>query len=208
MSLDREAERLEQKELKKKKGRFGWKPVSGLEGGNIIRVLPFEHKVTKQDVREKLFPETKLGKTVTKWRRPITTYYKGDKNSPQERFLMNIVDLTEKGAEKKVEAWLAPKQAAITIGDYVLDVDYGESILGLEGRNFRILYDKDADPQAMYRVSIRDKELSKELDSTLAKQVQDFFDPEVLAKFSQEGTGDTAEDKENDSQGAEEDKLE
>jgi len=181
MALDIERERRKQAAIKRRSG-FSWKPQAG---ENNIRVFMFNHKVTKQDVMDGSFSKTDVGKMVQDWDRELQVEYKGkgaNQGKISYRYALNIVDLNQDG-NKTIQTWIAPSSVRETIGDYVADEDYGEDILGCEGRDFKISYDKDEVPAKMYSVILRDQKHCKELDNELQTQVKDFYNPEIYEKL-------------------------
>lgn len=72
MSLNLDREREKQLQLKSRgQGKY-WRPQ---DGQNVIRVLTFKHKVTKQDVEEKLYSKSDLGKTFEEWCYPVVMHF-------------------------------------------------------------------------------------------------------------------------------------
>lgn len=72
MGLNLEREREKQAKLKSRGDSKYWKPQ---DGPNVIRVLSFTHKVTKQDVEAKLYDKSEAGKTAGEWCYPFTVHY-------------------------------------------------------------------------------------------------------------------------------------
>lgn len=210
MAIDIEAERRKQAKLKQKSKGSTWKPEEG-EAGNIVRVLKFQHKVTKADVQAGYFTKEQIGKTLDLWDREVTRQFGFTENNapiistpesiakfekvkrikgkevaakirPSTAYAINIVDINAQG-EKKVETWLCPKSVRTAIGDHLVDSDYGEEIFGVEGRDFKIAFDKEAAPALMYKVKIREEKLCKELDEDLEDKVTDLYGEGVLETF-------------------------
>jgi len=63
----------------------------------------------------------------------------------------------------------------------VLDPEYGEGILGCEGRDFVVSFDKAKQGSEMYSVKLRDADKCEELPDSLLEEVKDYYSPEVLA---------------------------
>jgi len=216
MAIDYNKEKKKLAQMKQRSSST-WKPESGEE--NIIRILTFKHKITKEDVKAGMFPKDNLGKSSVEWDREIVRQFgftdnnapiianaeslakhkelassssKKDKVAAQKirpsyGYLLNIVDINQEG-EKTVQTWLAPKSVRIAVGDYLVDEDYGEDIFGVEGRDFKIKFDKEAQPAQMYKVAIRDEKHCKELDTDLEDKVKDFFDPDIYGAFGQDAS--------------------
>ena len=72
MGLNMQRERDRQAKTASKGGSRTWKPQ---DGPNVIRVLPFKHKVTKEDVANKLYEKADLGETFEEWNYPLTIQY-------------------------------------------------------------------------------------------------------------------------------------
>ena len=70
--LNLERERLRQASLKGGRDSKTWKPEDGDK--NVIRVLTFKHKVTKEDVEAKLYDKEEIGKTIGEWSYPYQVH--------------------------------------------------------------------------------------------------------------------------------------
>lgn len=191
MAIDIERERRKQAEIKKR-ASFSWKPE---KGENIVRVFKFSHKVTKEDVKAGLFPKESLDKKIEDWDREVLQVFRGegkDKGKESYKYALNMVDMSTTD-EKKIDVWLAPRSVREAIAAYLADEDYGEDIFGCEGRDFKIIYDKNEAPNKMYKTTIRDEKHCKELDEDLTEQVKDFYDAEVYAKYNSSAETPTKE---------------
>lgn len=211
MSLDLSREREKQLKLKSKGSGSGWKPQ---DGPNVFRVLKFSHKVTKQDAAEKFYPSKDIGKTVEEWEYPIVMQYglspenrkapvkatpetielyeklkatdeeKAQRIRPSKKFAMNIIDLND--PEKGVQIYLAPRTVREFIGDYLIDEDFGEGILGPKGRDIKLTYDsKSKDAKSYYKCILQDKDKCRAISSKITDGVFDLYDPVVNCKFVQ-----------------------
>jgi len=220
MGLDLEALKKKQLNLKRGKNNGNtWRPEKG-EQGNCIRVFKFTHKITKEDVTLGLFPKDKIGKTIEEFDRPFTRHFGMTENNapvfstkelmtkynqlakskdksdqklakvirPDTRFVLNIVDTNK--PEDGMKLWLSPKTFRTELGDYLIDDEYGESILGVSGRDFKVVFDPDADPKNMYKIKLRDAGKSRKLSSKFNEAIIDLYSPEVYASFALEYEGD------------------
>lgn len=221
MALDLGKIKKRQKETEAKSRGGFWKPE---EGKNTIRVFPFTHKVTKEDVKAGLFDKDKVGKTVTELDRPVVRFFPGGgapvhasdadvaawrkkmdkaskseqaklrKEGPQQHWMLNIVDTGSD--EQKVVEYAANKTVYNAVLAVVLDEeDGGEDVLGPKGRDFIITYDPNKEGAAKYSVSLRDEKKSEKLPETLEEQVKDFYDSSI---FEALGSGEAAEEEEED----------
>ena len=198
------------------------------EGRNMIRVFAFSHKVTKDDVARGLFPKEKLGKTVEELDRPVSRFFtKGQPPTlhlsdndpmykqyqhvlkskgkdaaqgfrPSLQFMINIVDIND--PDKGVIEYGAPKTVYHAILGYVLDPEYGETILGCAGRDFIIEYNSKADGAQKYSVKLRDEKKCEALPESVEEGVKDFYDPEVFSAFGSnpEGVQTAGDEEESD----------
>lgn len=214
MPLNASREREKQASLKSggtDRGKF-WKPENG--DGNRIRVMPFDHKVTKEDVAKKLYPKEDLGKTITEWVFPYKVHFgliaenrkipvlstpeimeayiellaqdeaAAKEVKPQNKFAMNIVDMNH--PENGVQIWHAGKMVREEIGKYVVDEEYGESVLGIKGVDWKIIYNANAkSPKDYYQIIIQPEKSSKVMKPAIEETVLDLFDPAVHELFVQ-----------------------
>lgn len=103
---------------------------------------------------------------------------------PSRSFAMNIIDMNE--PDKGVQLYLAPSSVREVIGDHVADPDYGpEMCVGLEARDWKIIYNKDEDPGKMYKVIISPK-AGKKMASGVQSMTKDLYDPAVYGTFAKE----------------------
>lgn len=72
MGLNSAREKERQAKLASRKDSKTWKPE---DGPNVIRVLKFKHKVTKEDVLLKLYSKPELGTVQEEWCFPFTVQY-------------------------------------------------------------------------------------------------------------------------------------
>lgn len=222
MALDIEKIRNRQSETKAQQVGNRWQPRK--EGINHLRVFKYVHEVVKQDVSTGAYRKEKLGKKVDEIDRPVVVQYgtrednrpvlaneksiaeyrelmNGDKTEqarakqikPSTRYLLNVVDTDEKPT--KMRFWMCPKIVYNQILGTILDPDFGEDVLGPEGRDFSVKVDREAGPAGMYSVNIRDKEKSPKLPSNTVGQVIDFYAPKWSEKVglasSSEASGPT-----------------
>jgi hypothetical protein len=93
----------------------------------------------------------------------------------QERNAINVVDMDNpKDGMKRID--LGPQAFNRLLEQYFDKVDDGiedDELFGCKGRDFIINYNKSADPDKKYTVSIRDKERSDELPEALSSKVLD-----------------------------------
>lgn len=71
--LNQARERERQAKMKSGGNSKTWKPEEGSK--NIIRVLTFKHKVTKEDIALGLYEKKELGETVNEWTYPFQMHY-------------------------------------------------------------------------------------------------------------------------------------
>jgi hypothetical protein len=200
MGLDLAGIRKRQNEAR---GGKYWKPTSGSK--NHVRVFKFSHLVTEDDVTAGLFTKEKVGKSVDDFDRPVTLVYGtgeskkpvlatkehharyeklagskkkedrelADKIKPRRQGLLNIVDTDTRPF--KMQLWQAPPGVVADLFEKVCDSDYGEAILGAEGRDYTVDYDKTRPAAKMYSISVRDQDKSPKLPAELAAKVIDFY---------------------------------
>lgn len=116
------------------------------------------------------------------------------KLAPRTSYFLNVVNTSSQ--EPKMLEYAAPKTVYCAILDYVLDPEYGEEILGCEGRDFVIMFDKNKKGSDMYQVKLRDADKCEELLDSLESQVKDYYDPEVLETLGD--SPDAVRDMEDD----------
>ena len=210
MPLDIEGIRRRNAELKRARSGTGFKCQ---QGENVIRILSFTHKVTKEDVSEGRFPKDKLGKTVEEFDREVVRQFGFTENNspifstdkslaeydkvkkskdPEDMKIAKSIRPDRKYAmnivdmndpEKGVQLYLAPKTVREIVGDHIEDPDYGVEIIGLAGRDFKIHFDKNAEAAQMYKVIISPKP-GKKFGSKVQELVKDLWDPEVYNLFA------------------------
>lgn len=214
--LNMERERNRQANLKSKSNSKTWKPEDGDK--NIIRVLMFKHKVTKEDVAAEFYEKKEIGTVANEWCYPFIVHYglveknrkipvrstpqimeayyklKNSKDKddqkiaskfyPKKTYAMNIVDIN--APEKGVQTYLATKTVREFIGDHVASEHYGEGVLGIKGRDWQIIYNKNTeDPKAKYKVLLLPEKASRAMNSKVEKMVVDMFDPAVNSEFAE-----------------------
>lgn len=199
MGLDLDG--IKKRQSEGRKGKF-WRPGPGR---SHIRIFKFTHLVTEADVKAGYFTKDKLGKTIEDFDRPVTLIFgqredkkpvlatkelleqyerlstsksKSDKAmaekcKPQRKGLLNIVDTDVRPF--RMQLWQAPSGVVGDLFAKVCDEDYGEDILGPEGRDYTIKFDKDAAPAKMYSIDVRDREKSPKLPEELAEKAIDFY---------------------------------
>ncbi len=210
MALDLDRIKKKQAATKSSGGNF-FKPQ---EGRNIVRVFSFKHKVTKADVKAGHFNKKHLGKTVDELDRAVTRVFINRKpyliksasdpiarkhaDDVSTQYMLNVVDVM--GAEKKVKQFGAGKTVYNAIIDSIMDPDYGEGILGCNGRDFVITYHPDKEGANRYSVRLRDESKCTKLPASLAKGVYDYYDPAVYETLGepQNDAPDDEEDEEED----------
>lgn len=206
---------------------------------NLIRVFKFTHKVTPEDVKSGLYVKDKLGKTVEEFDRQVKMQfgfrekkapiiatpqtlakYDSLKNSsnennqkaseaikPSTKYLMNVVDMDEK--PRKMRHWAAPATAYNDILAIVMNPEFGEAVLGPDGRDFIITFDKDKPATEMYKVQLRDKAKSSRMDPKLQEKVLDFYTTKGLTEVglvakAKTDAGPAQEEEETEEQETEE----
>lgn len=170
MGLNLSREKEKQDALKSKGGKSrdkGWQPQ---DGPNVIRVLPFTHKVTKEDVAAKLYGKSEIGKTMTEWQYEVVMHFGlTAKNYPvksNDEIMALYSKLRKSKSEEDlkradrikpsrkyamniidlnnpeggVQLYVAPKTVREFVGDHLIDPDFGEAILGAKGRDIKIEY--------------------------------------------------------------------
>lgn len=227
LNLDRIRQRQKETASSGKSGNF----FKAVEGKNTIRVFTFNHKVTKEDIAQGLFPKDKLGKVVSELDRPVTRFFEGkgkpflsggkddprmvayekamkkagkDKEAQQEArkigprtsYFLNVVDTSSE--TPVMTEYACPKTVYNAILDYVLDPEYGEDVLGCEGRDFIITFDKSKQGSEMYSVKLRDADKCEELPDSVLDGVKDYYSPEVLETLGASSDEVRDEDKEEE----------
>lgn len=223
LNLDKIKKRQKETETKSRGGY--WKPQ---DGKNYIRVFTFDHEVTKQDVAKGLFDKKQLGKTVTELDRPVLRFFpdggkpvfasdedvaawqkKMDRtkpkskereqvrrSGPQQHWMLNIVDTSAN--EMRVVEFAANKTIYNAILQTVLDPEFGEEILGPEGRDFIITLDEKKEGAARFGIQLRDAKKSEKLSDDLQEEVKDYYDPDVYAALADEETSDDSDDEDDE----------
>lgn len=90
-----------------------------------------------------------------------------------KRFYVNMVNIDD--VEKGMQIVPLPGSVFNTLLEYLMDSEYGDSILGVKGRDFIIARDTAQTPDKMYTVKLRDRERCEELDEDLQANVSDLF---------------------------------
>lgn len=125
----------------------------------------------------------------------------GTQLSARRAFYVNMIDIDNQ--EAGIQLGCITSSVYNVILSYVTDPEFGEDILGYNGRDFVVDFDKNLDPSKMYTVKIRDAERCEELSEDLQDTVTDLFRCEALeAGWSSnenlsesEGTGEDDQDK-------------
>lgn len=118
-------------------------------------------------------------------------------NGPRTSYFINVVD-TSKETPKVVE-FAAPKTVYDKILSELLDPEGdGEEMLGCKGRDFVITFDKSKKGADMYDTKLRDAKKCEELPESVEEGVQDFYDPETLAKLAAPADSEDASDDDED----------
>lgn len=186
-----------------------WRPKPG---ENRIRILKFSHKVTKEDIEGRLFGKESLGKEVTDWCYPFQIHFglvPENRNipvrstqeildklaeldvpkevmlkiRPNNRFALNIIDLND--VEKGVQVAIIGTSIWRDVVKYLVDADYGESVLGAKGLDWKITYNKDVkDPKLMYETMIQPEKSSRPMNPKVEKMTLDLYDPEINQDFA------------------------
>ncbi len=193
-----------------------YRPQDGPTKKNTIRVLSFEHVVTREDVAAKYFKPEKLGKKLQQLDRPICIQFgiRGDNRpvhatketlakynelkkkvgkegardiAPQKKWVVNVIDTQD--PEPSVKIYQMPKAVFDSILDYLMDPEYGREMLGVRGRDFNIYFDKTKGPSGMYKVAPRKEGMSKVYPSDLEKNVFDLWHPMVYDMLAEQADG-------------------
>jgi hypothetical protein len=220
MGLD--LDRIRKRQAEGRQGRF-WRPTSG--GKNHIRAFKFSHVVTEADVKAGFFPKEKLGKKIEDFDRPVKLVFGiGEDKKPvlatkehQDRYeklaasnktsdqslaekvkpkisgLLNIVDTDARPF--RLQVWKAPPGVVSDLFAKVCDEDYGEAILGPDGRDFTIKFDKSKPPAKMYSIEIRDQDKSPKLPAELAEKAVDFYGKSLEAILGLEPKAEEEEEE-------------
>lgn len=91
-------------------------------------------------------------------------------------FYVNLVDMEE--IEKGVQICGLPQTVYSEVLAYIEDPEFGESILGIDGRDIIIERDSKESPQNMYTVKLRDEKRSEKLEGDF--NVVDLFEMSAL----------------------------
>jgi len=102
----------------------------------------------------------------------------GRQLSARRRFYVNLVDIEESDAGVQLSA--LPQSVFNAVLNYIMDPDFGEEILGPEGRDFIIDRDSKESPDKMYAVRLRDEKKCEELSADLQDDVTDLFTCKAL----------------------------
>lgn len=214
MPLNNEREKARQAGLKSGGSSKGWKPEDGSNTIRVLKFKHKVTKddvaaglYGKQDAgstqEEWCFPFTvQYGLVAENRKIPVQateesialwkTYNKSNDPAdqataqqirPVTKYAMNIVDINH--PENGVQLYMAVKTVREFIGKYVIDPDFGEAILGVKGRDFKIEFNsKSKDPKGYYSLILMDKEKSRAMNSKVEASVQDLFDPEINSEFT------------------------
>lgn len=88
-------------------------------------------------------------------------------------YYVNVVDVENEDAGVQICSF--PPSVFNEILTYILDPEYGEDIMGCEGRDFIIDRDSKQTPSKMYKVKLRDEKRCEGLEESLQDGVQDLF---------------------------------
>lgn len=102
----------------------------------------------------------------------------GQKLKASKGFYINIVDMNQ--IPYSVQICSVPSTVFNEIISTILDPEFGEEVLGPDGRDFLITRDSDESPQRMYTVRLRDKDKCEELPESLCNDVTDLFNLKIL----------------------------
>lgn len=100
----------------------------------------------------------------------IKSKHKRDKKAGQDlrasrAFYINLVNVQDAGAGMQIGS--IPQSVYGEILTYIQDPEFGESILGAEGRDFIVERDTSLTPDKMYRVKLRDEKNCEDMDGEL-----------------------------------------
>jgi len=102
----------------------------------------------------------------------------GRQLSARRRFYVNLVDVDDVASGVQLSA--LPSSVFNAVLNYVMDPDFGEEILGADGRDFIIDRDSKESPDKMYSVRLRDEKKCEDLDAGLQDDVTDLFTCKAL----------------------------
>lgn len=121
----------------------------------------------------------------------------GKQLSGRKAFYVNLVDMND--VDTGMQMGALPSTVFNAILQHVLDPEFGEGILGSDGRDFIIDRDKDKPPSEMYNVRLRDESKSKSLAKKLADDTTDLFDCDLLEPgVGGSGSSDKSDDDEDE----------
>ncbi len=220
MSLN--TERLKKQQLETAKSAGGgdsWKPS---EGKNLVRLFPFSHKVTKEDVENNRYEKVQLGKSFDELARAVTRHFNvsssgipvisNDAIMDRWRKLNKSKSKEDQAVAKKISpatgyfinmvdtndvakgmlTWACPKSVFNKILTYINDPDYGEEILGIKGRDIVVVYESAKEGSDKYQIMLRKEGKSEELPDDLDSEVLDLYDPENEGIFGVIDSGEEA----------------
>lgn len=219
-------DRIREKQLETKRGTGG-KYFKAIAGKNIIRVYKFSHLVTADDVKKGYFKKSELGKVIEELDRPVIRHFnvskrpvisnaklmaeytrlkasanpadqsRADQIKPSRSYFLNVVNIDKLG--EGMLPYAAPASVYNGILAFIQDPDYGEEILGGQGRDIVIMYDPKAAGATMYRVVPRKEGLSQELPEGL--KATDLYLAEAYEQMGEvQDESDEEEAEEEDSE--------
>jgi hypothetical protein len=119
----------------------------------------------------------------------------GKQLSARKRYFVNAV----MNGNDSMSVVQLPSIVFNAVINYILDPEFGEEILGCNGRDFIIDRDKSEQPSKMYDVRIRDHKRCDKLDESLADGVVDLFRMPVLEPgWSSNGDLNMIDDSDNE----------
>ncbi|MEK7112872.1 MAG: hypothetical protein AAB875_06190 [Patescibacteria group bacterium] len=213
MPLDPNKYKKQQQELKSKRGNT-WKPSEGEAGNIIrvflfghkvtdedvkrgfygkenlnkaqqeLNFKVVRHFSVLEDSKRPVFSTAFLMEKYKAWRdsNEESVQEQAKEIKPQTAYAINILDIND--MEKGIQTWLCPSTVMDSILDYWNDPDYGDSIFGCKGRDFKIKFDKSAPPAKMYMTKLRDEKNCKAVGSNYQEQVKDLYDPKLRGIFA------------------------
>lgn len=96
----------------------------------------------------------------------------GKQLSASKAFYVNLVDIQSEDREMQIGG--LPQTVFDVILGYIIDPEFGEDILGEEGRDFIVDRDKSQSPSKVYSVKIRDEKRCEKLEGDY--EPEDLFD--------------------------------
>jgi hypothetical protein len=218
MALKLDMNKIKQKQLETTNSTGQYMKLK--EGKNFIRVFPFSHKVTKDDVSNKLFRSEQIGQDVVELDRAVALHfnfradkkpvistkatmeeyfrYKSSPNSadqqrakdirPNTKFFINVVDM--ENVDKGMLILGAPKTVYHAITNIICDDEFGENVLGSQGRDFIVTYTPKNEGTDKYHVVLRDKEKSAKLPSDSDGAAVDLYSQEAYVSMGHHETED------------------